>query len=313
MKKLFLIIAILFSISAIGQVKPSQMSAATVAAYKSKLGYETKEESEAKYNQIGNNVNGWAAVHSVIDSLINGLYIKGDSTFKMVVTKKITPVSSGIKDAVAAYEFDNVSSNTISGLVGTEPDGTKQGDVTITTETSGAFTTNATFAGTSGLINFTNNAMFALTETDFSISLTVNATNAATVRYFLEYGIARWKIYMNETNGLSFNGVGGFAPQVWAGDNFPTGTKALLTVTFNNTSKDMKIYFDGVLKSTTTVTNGIATYSDALVFGASDDDYPDSFFAGKLYQLIIWHKELTAEQISTTIYNGGTGRKYSDF
>jgi hypothetical protein len=52
MKRLIFLIAVLFSITAVAQIKPSQMSAATVAAMKTKLGVMTQTEADLRYPLI---------------------------------------------------------------------------------------------------------------------------------------------------------------------------------------------------------------------------------------------------------------------
>jgi len=78
--------------------------------------YYSKSQSDDRYNQISNNLDGYISVHAIIDSLLTGTYVKGDSVYKMTYIATLTPQPQNL--LTHSEELDNstfwYSDNTVT-------------------------------------------------------------------------------------------------------------------------------------------------------------------------------------------------------
>lgn len=147
MKKILLIIAVLFSVSTMAQVKPSEMSAATKMAFKTALQVQTQAEADLRYPQIADAdptpIYTAAEVDALlsnkeINSWILGLQLAGS-------TAKVAPLGAAINSMFSAnvalslnrpYQvlFAILKPTTITGVL-------------YMMQTAGAYTVTGTYNG----------------------------------------------------------------------------------------------------------------------------------------------------------------------
>lgn len=84
-----------------------------------------------------------------------------------------------------------------------------------------------------------------------------------------------------------------------------------LVFTFNDTSNEVKVYQNGVLKNTSTPSFSIASVSQAFsVGGDSTGTYSTQNFKGKLDEIYVWQNRILNSSDVQQLYNNGTGTFY---
>lgn len=84
-------------------------------------------------------------------------------------------------------------------------------------------------------------------------------------------------------------------------------TWQMMTTTFNNENKTMKLYVDGVLLTTKTNSGGLPMQTDKplrMAAGATENNTPQYYLNGKIDEVAVWSAELSADEI-TQLYNSG--------
>jgi chitodextrinase len=206
---------------------------------------------------------------------------------------------------VAAYAFNEGAGTTVADVSGNGNTGTIGG---ATWTTLGKFGNALVFNGTSAQVTVPNAASLQLT-TGMTLEAWVFPTAAPTGwRSVVTKNVDRYYL-MASTDQGNRPAAGG----TWTAGNQNTIGPAVLAVntwthlaaTFDGAT--VRLYVNGVQVASQAQTTPLATTSGTLQIGG--DSYPDEFFAGRIDEVRIYNRALSAAEIQTdmnTSVGGGT-------
>lgn len=225
------------------------------------------------------------------------------------MSKAVAAISSLLTGLYAVYKGESNANDSLGVY-----NGTALGGLTYTAGKSGnAFTFNGTNAYVSlpdNAVNFTG---------DFTISAWVNLTDFIqsgsifgnyTYSGGLDYGY-QW-VFDKPTNSLIFAIHTGASTIVTTTSVAYTNGVWYNVVVSRKASTRTKIYVNGTLDgSDTSVVNPVysATHRPAIGVSKYNSSQFQYFFDGKIDEVNVWNKELTATEV-TELYNSGTGKFY---
>lgn len=219
-------------------------------------------------------------------------------------------------DLVSVYKAENNTNDSYGST-----NGTSQGGLTYTTGKSGnAFN----FNGTNSYIDYNDQFDILTYSCSFNLWFNTNIITGANVlisKTFAGSIIGRYHIY-------TFDNVVGCFLQVDDGNldlranlnTINTNTWYMLSIVIDRSDK-IKIYLNGNLLTLTTLsgTNNLIPYISSNwdinkpfrigAYTGTDSVTPTNFFNGKMDEISIWRKALTAIEI-TELYNSGSGKFY---
>ena len=206
---------------------------------------------------------------------------------------------------LAYYTTDNTPNDALGNYNGILVNGATYG--------TGIINQGFSFDGVNDFISFQNNFDFDGT-TDFSFNFWVNISSTTNYSLFrkmnallslpgyLTYilnGKVEFLIQNSNTNRLYVKTVGSIS----------TGF-TMITFSYNSLTRTLKIFFNGVEQTLTTVTSTFtlsSSNSESLFFGQQVSSI--TYFGGILDEVGIFNKELTSSEV-TELYNSGTGKQY---
>jgi len=250
------------------------------------------------FNKVSDNVNGYTAVHSVIDSLIAGTYVKGSYRYRMQRDSIAAPNWSGLKTGmVAAWELNETSGTTAANSVSGAPAGTVVGDVTV--NQTGMVSKYYQFGGTNGAIDCTNSSIFDFVLSDMSFFCWVKITNTSTYREIFRRA-SYMDFLIDDSNVLNLY----LAGTVVYSSALSINTWHSIGFTFNHTTNAIIIYVDGVSSGTGTATTPLSSNTNTMQLGLTLSNTRP--YLGGFDQPIFWNLVLTPTKI-TTLYNSRSG------
>jgi hypothetical protein len=208
------------------------------------------------------------------------------------------------------YVVYKAESNANDSILGTFTNGTPLGGLTYNTGKSGnAFV----FNGTTSYINYPAD-LFKFTS-DFSVSFWYNTSSTSfqsLIDCYSNVGGKRGWAIQNTGTAINFKT---FKDNVTYSDlsyTISTNTWHHISVV-RKSGTSSKMYINGTLVASDSVTtdqNYVSNYS--LIGAINDGGILYNYASGKLDEIYMWSKELTATEV-TTLYNAGTGKFYPTF
>jgi len=177
------------------------------------------------------------------------------------------------------------------------------------------------FNGSSSYINVANNIL-GNTRTNFTISMWVRPTSATvdmtfvsdrnTSNYFYKYKVGRVRSTAGSgPNKVQFVMFNGSDVNLFSTSNLSIDTYTFLVVTheISGSSSNLKIYMNGSLDSSSTVSNVWSGVTRPTAIGRWTGPSSDSYTAGSIDEVGFWDRALSADEVSE-LYNGGNGLSY---
>lgn len=214
------------------------------------------------------------------------------SNVVIATTKSSPPTPSAL---VAAYTFNEGAGTTVTDISGNGNHGTISG---ATWTSSGKFGNALEFNGTNSKVTVPDSTSLRLT-TGMTLEAWVYPTTAPKAwRAVIDKNVDGYYL-MASTDAGNRIGTGG----TWTGGNQNTVGPSALTVnvwthlaaTFDGAM--VRLYVNGVQVASQTQTTPLAPTTGTLQIGA--DSYPTEFFAGRIDEVRIYNRALSAAEIAT--------------
>jgi hypothetical protein len=217
----------------------------------------------------------------------------GNQTTSAVVG--VTVANAAPSGLVAAYGFNEGSGSTLADQSGNGNNGTISG---ATWTTAGKFGNALVFNGTNAVVTVPNSASLQLT-TGMTLAAWVYPTTAPTGwRSVVTKNVDRYFLMASSDQG-NRPAVGG----IWTAGGlnvFGTAVLAVNTWTHMAATFDgavVRFYINGVQVASQPQTTPLASTTGTLQIGG--DSYPNEFFAGRIDEVRIYNKALTAAQVAS--------------
>lgn len=221
----------------------------------------------------------------------------------------VNPTSSSTLNT-GLYAVYKAESNANDSVIGTFKNGTPYGGLTYTAGKSGnAFV----FNGTTSYINYPADLFKFIS--DFSVSFWYNTSSTSfqsLIDCYSNSGGKRGWAIQNTGTAINFKT---FKDNVTYSDlNYSISTNTWYHVCLvRKSGTSTKIYLNGTLVASDSITtdqNYLSNYS--LIGAINDGGVLYNYTSGKLDEVYMWSKELTATEV-TDLYNAGTGKFYPTF
>jgi len=116
-----------------------------------------------------------------------------------------------------------------------------------------------------------------------------------------------WRISADDTGkfgaGSSLNDHHVYA---WTSKGFSTNTWYFIATVYDGDNDRIKIYVNGTLEGETVWTDNMAITAEGIILGATDGVEPGAFLNGKIDELAIYNRVLTADEIYAAFKGGPT-------
>lgn len=262
----------------------------------------------SEVNLIINNINGYTAVHSIIDSLLNGTYVYNGYRYRVQRDSVLIPTTLK-NQLISVWELDETSGTSFAdskGVVALTQNGT------VTVNQTGKIGKAILFDGTSGYLTTGANATYNL-YSSWTISAWINpaSDHPAGANSVIARGgsttVGEYQYFLAGTQAGNIADVTSsfLTPSKTSSVAVPNSAWTLLTATYDGSS--IKIYKNGILAVTQAVTGTIPDYASSSFRVGSNPE--DSYFKGLIDQPSVWSRALTSTE-ADLLWNSGNGRAY---
>lgn len=227
--------------------------------------------------------------------------------YKLISSMLKATVSTLLTGLYAVYKAE---SNANDSVVGTFANGTPFGGLTYSTGKSG---NSFVFNGSSSYISYLAD-LFKFTS-DFSISFWYNTSSTSfqsLIDCYSNVGGKRGWVIQNTGTAINFKT---FKDNVTYSDlSYTISTNTWYHIVLVRKSvTSTKMYINGTLVTSDSITTDQNYLSNLSLIGAiNDGGILYNYALGKLDEIYMWSKELTATEV-TTLYNSGAGKFYPTF
>lgn len=197
-------------------------------------------------------------------------------------------------------------------------------DVNTVTQSPGKVGNAAQFTAANGeYLSIADNAALSMTDTDFAIAgwvrLNTKANEVIAAKYRTNTNSREYLLYYAASDGatqrfifiVSANGISTAAV---VANNFgepATGTWYFVVAWHDSVANTINIQINNGTANSTAHTTGVFNGTDDFRIGALYASSPIYFWDGRIDQLGIWKRTLTATE-KTWLYNSGNGRSYAE-
>lgn len=331
MKRIILILIAVFSIFTSfaadppGPVAIQNMGPLSKAAYKTALDILTKAEAATKYVDKDSVVNSsWytnaeveARLRSVVDSLLSGTYVKGDSTYKLTYVATSIPTLTTLDDGIVSlWNLDEATAGPVIDSYGTNH-GTNTG---ATVNQVGKVGTAYDFElSESDKITVADADNLSFVNSAFSISSWVKPESLSSYNTivtkpfeYLFYIDVNGRVYLKVQSSTGVYGT--YTGRITGVGSIAVGNWYNVVATYDgsNARAGIAIYINGIRADMdndgqetvvgTTNTTGALTISYEAPNGGN-------YFDGIIDQVGIWNRVLTTGEV-TELYNSGNGKSF---
>lgn len=182
-------------------------------------------------------------------------------------------------------------------------------DINITYTTGTGASGCASFSGSSSRIIWPS-SLGALVSGDFSVSFWVKPTSVADAQFFTDWNVGNRNIYILMFAGtLYFYSGNGSTSQDGFISTSTLSAGNIYHLTFTRSGTSHKIYINGSLDNSATLTQSGGTSGQPVTFGYYQGANSD-WYSGLASTIWLHNRELTSGEVST-LYNSGTPLEYT--